>query len=160
MMVLADHILRDGLGAVQIAAQVSPYDRVWVVRNDGQIAVFMRDVDQQVEGWSRIIGGQSDGIMPDGLAGIFESIDILPIDGADDQVWVICKRKINGSFVRWVEVFTSELFNNYWEPVRVDASLTFNSTIAISAITAVTGNFVFDDSGNIVFDDAGNPITT
>lgn len=159
MMVLADHILRDGLGAVQMASQTSPYDRLWVVRNDGQISVFMRDPDQQVEGWSRLIAGVSDGISPGGLAGIFESIDILPIDGSDDQIWVICKRKINGSFVRWVEVFTAELFNNYWEPTRLDASLTFSSTLNITAISVVTGDFVFDDSGNIVFDDAGNPIT-
>lgn len=157
MMVLADHILRDGLGAVQMASQVSPYDRIWVVRADGQLAVFTRDPDQQVEGWSRIIGGQSDGISPSGLAGSFESIDIIPIDGADDQQWVICNRKINGVFTRWVEVFTPELFNNYWEPVRLDASLTFNDTAAISTITTETinGNPMLDDAGNYMFDTSG-----
>lgn len=162
MMVLADHILRDGLGAVQMASQVSPYDRVWVIRNDGQIAVFTRDPDQQVEGWSRIIGGVSDGISPDGLEGSFESVDILPIDGGDDQVWIICNRKINGVFTRFVEVFTNELFNNYWEPIRLDASLTFNDTMNITGMTVVTApdgsNFMFDDSGLIMFDNAGNPM--
>lgn len=162
MMVLADHILRDGLGAVQMASQVSPYDRIWVVRTDGQIVVFTRDPDQQVEGWSRIIGGQSDGIIPAGLAGSFESVDILPIDGQDDQVWVICNRKINGVFTRWVEVFTEELFNNYWEPVRLDASLTFNDTMSITAMSTFTPptgvNFMYDNGGNIMFDNAGNPM--
>lgn len=157
MMVLADHILRDGLGAVQMASQVSPYDRIWVVRNDGQLAVFMRDPDQQVEGWSRIVGGISDGISPDGLAGIFESIDILPIDGSDDQVWVICNRKINGVFTRWVEVFTEELFNNYWEPIRLDASLTFNDTLNISNII-IFSTPVDDDQGIQVIDNSGNLI--
>lgn len=160
MMVLADHILRDGLGAVQMATQVSPYDRVWVVRNDGQIAVFTRDAEQQVEGWSRIVGGVSDGINPAGLAGSFESIDILPIDGGDDQVWVICNRKINGIFTRWVEVFTDELFNNYWDAVRMDASLTFNDTQDIMNITSypIVGEPMYDNNGNIMFDDAGNPM--
>lgn len=162
MMVLADHILRDGLGAVQMASQVSPYDRVWVVRADGQIAVFMRDPDQQVEGWSRLVGGVSDGIAPAGLAGSFESIDILPIDGADDQVWVICNRKINGVFTRWVEVFTEELFNNYWEPIRMDASLTFNDTLAISGMSVYTPpagvNYMYDNAGNIMFDNNGQPM--
>lgn len=162
MMILADHILRDGGGAVQMAGQVSPYDRIWVIRADGQISVFMRDTDQSVEGWSRIVGGQSDGVIPAGLAGIFESIDILPIDGQDDQIWVICKRKINGSFVRWVEVFTEELFDNYWEPVRMDASLIFNDTLAITAMSVATApaghNFMLDDNGNVMLDDTGNPM--
>lgn len=153
MMVLSDHILRDGLGAVQISSQVSPYDRIWVVRADGQIAVFMRDPDQQVEGWSRIIGGVSDGPAPDGLPGIFESLDILQLDGADDQVWVICNRKLSGVMTRWVEVFTPELFNNYWEPVRLDASLTYNSTLPIAAIQ-VFSTSVTDDDNDQLFDDS------
>jgi hypothetical protein len=162
MMVLADHILRDGAGAVQMASQVSPYDRIWVVRGDGQISIFTRDAEQQVEGWSRAIGGISDGIAPNGLAGIFESLDIIPIDGADDQVWVICNRKINNVMTRWVEVFTEELFNNYWEPIRLDASLTYNDTMNITAMTSYTPNtgyiFVTDDNGNPVLDDNGNPV--
>ena len=161
MMVLSDHILRDGLGAVQIASQVSPYDRIWVVRADGQIAVFTRDPEQQVEGWSRIIGGQSDGVIPAGLAGSFESIDIIPIDGSDDQVWVICNRKINGVFTRFVEVFSNELFNNYWEPVRMDCSLTFNDTQAITAMSVTLPpsgkEFTLDEYGNITLDEYGNP---
>ena len=156
MMVLADHILRDGLGITQIASQIAPYDRIWAVRKDGQLAAFMRDPEQQVEGWSRIVGGTSDGIIPDGLPGMFESIDIVPIDGNDDQIWVICNRKINGVFQRFVEIITPEIFNNYWEPVRMDASLTFNSTLSITNI-ASTG-YMLDDAGNIMYDDAGNPM--
>jgi len=161
MMVLADHILRDGVGAVQMASQVSPYDRIWVVRADGQIAVFTRDPDQQVEGWSRIVAGQSDGVIPGGLAGTFVSLDIIPIDGADDQIWCVCQRKINGAEVYWVEVFTEELFNNYWEPVRLDASLTYNDTLNITAMTTevVPNNAMYDDAGNLMFDSSGEVMT-
>jgi hypothetical protein len=161
MMVLADHILRDGSGAVQMASQVSPYDRIWVVRGDGQIAVFTRDPDQQVEGWSRIVAGQSDGVIPGGLAGTFVSLDIIPIDGADDQIWCVCQRKINGVEVYWVEVFTDELFNNYWEPVRLDASLTYNDTLNITAMTTevVPNNAMYDDAGNLMFDSSGEVMT-
>lgn len=158
MMILADHILRDGLGAVQIAAQVSPYDRIWVVRADGQIAVFMRDPDQQVEGWSRVVAGVSDGIYPDGLQGSFESIEILPIDDSDDQVWVICNRKINGVFTRWVEVFNPELFTNFWSPIRLDASLSYNNSMNITNIQISGNNPVKDDSANLVDDDSSNQV--
>lgn len=134
-MVLSDHILRDGLGAVQMAAQSSPFDRIWVVRADGQIAVLTRDPDQQVTGWSRIIGGQSDiQLTCTGYNGTFESIAILPIPGQDDQIWVVARRSIGGVMYRFIEVFTAEIPNYYWNPTMMDASLTYDSPITITAI--------------------------
>lgn len=130
MCLLADHILRDGLGAVQIARQQSPNDRIWVVRSDGQIAIFTRNADQQVLGWCRFVGGNT-GSGP----GSFESMAILPMDGQDDQIWTACKRVVNGAIKRYVEYFTNELFENSWEPIRLDASLTYDTPVTISAMT-------------------------
>ena len=69
------------------------------------------------------------------MSGGFETICVLPIDGQDDQIWVVCNRLINGSFVRFVEMFTDELFDNYWEPVRLDASLSYDNPINITGIS-------------------------
>lgn len=136
MNLLADHILRDGQGAVQMARQQSPNDRIWVVRGDGQIAILTRNNEQQVTGWCRIVGGESDfTVTCNGLNGYFETITILPIDGEDDQVWVVCQRRINGTFKRFVEVFTDELFDFDWEPVRMDSSLSYNNPLDITAIS-------------------------
>jgi hypothetical protein len=134
-MVLADHILRDGLGAVQMASQSSPTDRIWIIRADGQIAVLTRDPEQQVTGWCRIVGGESDITQSCvGYSGTFESICIIPLDGQDDQVWVVAKRSINGVLYRYIEIFTAELFQNYWEPVRMDCSYTYDNPITITDI--------------------------
>lgn len=136
MNLLADHILRDGLGAVQMARQTSPNDRMWIIRGDGQIAVLTRNPEQQVTGWNRIVGGESDfTITCNGLNGSFESITILPIDGKDDQIWVVCQRRVGGVFKRFIEIFTDEIFTNYWEPIRMDASLSYDSPINITAIS-------------------------
>lgn len=136
MNLLADHILRDGQGAVQMARQQSPNDRIWIIRTDGQIAILTRNPDQQVTGWCRVIGGESDFTAScNGLSGGFETITVLPIDGADDQVWVVCQRLIGGTFKRFVEVFTEELFQEYWEPVRLDSSLSLNEPIMITGIS-------------------------
>lgn len=130
MTLLSDHILRDGGGVRQIARQQSPTDRIWCVRNDGQLAVFTRNVDQQVLGWSRcVLGNTAYG------PGQVESIAILPLDGADDQIWVVVKRIVNGVTTRFVEYFTEEMFDKYWEPIRLDSSLSLNSPITITAIT-------------------------
>lgn len=130
MNLLADHILRDGGGAVQIARQQSPTDRIWCIRQDGQIAVFTRNAEQQVLSWCRITAGYTSS-----GPGVFESIAILPQDAADDQVWVVVKRIINGSVKRYVEYFTPELFTYDWEPVRVDSSLSYDNPISITAVT-------------------------
>jgi len=127
---LADHILQDGSGAKEIAYQQAPNDRLWVVRNDGQIAVMTRNIKQQVLGWSRIVSGSdSRG------AGIFESIAVIPQEDDRDEVWVIVKRYINGSYVRYVEFFTDEDFDYAYEPIRLDSALTLDNPKDITAIT-------------------------
>jgi hypothetical protein len=133
MNIFADHILRDGGGAVEMAHQQSPNDRIWIVRADGQIAILCRNAEQQVMGWSRRIAGTSSG-----YAGKFESLAILQIDGADDQIWVVTRRIINGTVCRYVEYFSSEKFTNMWEPVRVDCALSLNSPKTISGATAAS----------------------
>ena len=136
MNLLANHILRDGDGAVQMARQQSPHDRIWIVRGDGEIAVLTRNPEQQITGWCRVIGGESDFTATcNGLNGRFETITVLPIDGGDDQIWVVCERRISGSFKRFVEVFTDELFEEDWEPVRVDCSLSLDEPLDITAIS-------------------------
>lgn len=145
---LADHILNAPLptntpargdnetgGIYEIDSQQSPNDRLWIVRNDGQIAVLTRNVRQEITGWGRVIGGAT--VSCDGKSGIgiFESTAIMQLDGAQDIVWVISNRIINGSVKRFVEYFTKENFKYDWDPVRVDCSLTLDSPISITAIT-------------------------
>lgn len=132
MTELADHILRDGNGAYSMDYQQTPNDRIWVLRNDGQIALLNRNNEQQIKGWTRRISAFDSMSM-----GIFESIAIIQQDNTDDQIWVIVKRTINGSTVRYVEYFTSEYFTYEWEPVLLDSSLTLDNPLFISGINAL-----------------------
>jgi hypothetical protein len=131
MNLLADHILREGDGAVEMQHQQSPNDRLWIVRNDGEIAVLTRNSGQEVMGWSRIVAGST--VMGPGL---FESIAIIQQDSGDDQVWVIVNRLMHdGSVKRYVEFFTGETFDNDWDAVRVDCSLTYDTPKTITNAT-------------------------
>ncbi len=144
---LADHILQveiqnaiffrgDNLsgGAFDLDAQQSPNNRIWIIRNDGQIVVLTRNVREEVNGWSHITAGKT--VSCDGKSGTgqFESIAVIPQDGASDQIWVIVNRIINGTTKRFVEFFTTEDIKYEWEPVRLDCSLTLDTPIAITAI--------------------------
>lgn len=130
MTLLADHILRDGGGGIEIDRQQSPNDRIWATRSDGQISVFTRNTEQQILAWCRLIAG-STAAGP----GIFESGAILPMEGSDDQIWYSVKHNINGSTKRYIQYFLPEVFGNYWDPVRLDCSLTYDTPIAISGMT-------------------------
>lgn len=130
MTLLADHILRDGGGCSQIARQQSPCDRIWCVRNDGQIAVFTRNPEQQVLSWCRIVMGYTAA-----GPGVVETVAILPQDSGDDIVWCVVKRIVNGVTYRFVEYFTYELFTYDWDPLRLDASVSVDIPVTISGIT-------------------------
>lgn len=137
MTLLAEHILIDGDGAVDIAHQQSPNDRIWVVRNDGQMSVLTRNPEQDVMGWVRIAAGY-DATGP----GKFESVCVIPKQNADDQVWAIVKRNINGTDTRFVEYFTVENFDEDWDAVQVDCSLTLDTPITISGVTTASPGVV------------------
>jgi hypothetical protein len=137
MNLLADHILRDGDGAVFFDKQQSPNSRFWIGRSDGQIAVLTRNPEQDVMGWSRIVAG-STAAGP----GLFEAVSITRQDDEDDQICVIVKRNITGSVKRYIEYFSPEMFVNQWEPIRLDCSLTYNSPKTISGISNATQGIV------------------
>jgi hypothetical protein len=137
MTLLADHILRDGGGAVQMARQESPNDRLWIPRLDGQMAILTRNVEQQVFGWVRFIAGATSG-----GNGTYNSVAIEPVDGGDDAVYVAVSRVVNGTPVQFIEMFTPELFQNPWEPCRLDASLSINNPITITGISVASPGVV------------------
>lgn len=146
--ILADHILQVNIsdaiffrgddqtgGVFDLDSQQSPNNRIWIIKNDGQMAVLTRNVRQEINGWFRINAGET--VSCDGKSGTgqFESISIIPQEGDSDQIWVIVNRLINGSTKRFVEFFTSESLKYEWDPVRLDCSLTLDNPVSITSIT-------------------------
>ena len=93
--VLSEHIPRGGIYEMAFAQE--PDQVVWMVRGDGVLATMSIDRDQDVIGWARRT-----------TDGLFESVASIP-NGAEDQVWVIVKRTIDGADVRYVEYMDSTL---------------------------------------------------
>lgn len=93
LAVLAERLTRAGI--VDIAYQAEPYSIIWTVLKSGALAGFTYDQDQDVTGWHRHrLGG----------SGIAEAITTIPsTDGLGEELWVITRRTINGSAVRYVE---------------------------------------------------------
>ena len=131
MTILAEHISEGGI--TQMAYQQEPNSILWLVRGDGQLIGFTYQRDQQVTAWHRHIFGGSFG---SGQA-VCESVAVIPTDDSEYQVWVIIKRTIDGSTVRYVEYL-----NNFDFDETDDTSFNFlDSQLAYdgSATTTISG---------------------
>ncbi len=98
LTVLAEHITVSGVTAM--AYQQEPDSVIWCMKNDGALAGFTLNKEQDVRGWhSHFIGGYSDA---NDEHAIVESIDVIPADGTD-ELWLIVRRLINGVTKRYIE---------------------------------------------------------
>jgi len=140
---LAEHITKGGL--VELAYQQEPYSIVWAVRNDGTLLGFTYDRTEDVLGWHRhIVGGVSDA---NGTQAQVESVAVIPsADGSYDELWLVVKRYIDGSTVRYVEYMVA-----YWDDETaqedaffVDSGLTYDGAAAttISGLDHLEGETV------------------
>lgn len=131
--ILAEHILRQGSGVVDIAYQEEPDSNIWTVREDGQCPTLTFQKAQEVAGWGR----QKFGASKVGPA-VVESVAVIPGED-EDQVWACVKRTINGSVRRYVEYLTPTFYVSDTvdkeNAVFSDCSLTYSG----AATNTVTG---------------------
>jgi hypothetical protein len=87
---LAEHTTRTGI--VENAYQRVPDAILWFVRGDGQLVSMTYEREQQVVGFARHI-----------TDGVVESVATINGTNAEDEVWLLVRRTINGAAVRYVE---------------------------------------------------------
>jgi len=142
LTLLADHISQSGIDEIAFARE--PNSVVWCVRGDGVLLGLTNVTAQRVFAWHRHVIGGSFG---DGAA-VVESVAVIPSTAGDpssagrtniphDQVWLIVKRTIDGSTVRYVEFIEDDFSDTdvLADAFFVDSGLTYNST----ATTTITG---------------------
>lgn len=93
----AEHITLGGV--LQMAYQQEPDSILWAVRGDGALLSCTLDRDESVLAWARHY-----------TQGAVESAATIP-NGNTDQTWLIVRRYINGSAVRFIEVM-----DGAWQP--------------------------------------------
>ncbi len=120
LLFLAEHL---GLpGVKQLAYADTPDSQIFAVMNDGTMIVASYLRAQQVIGWTRYE-----------TEGLFESVQTLSTENAD-EVWVVVKRTVNGSDVRYIERFD---FTDIEDPLAgfSDSYLTYSDPKTITTIT-------------------------
>lgn len=132
LCIVSEHILREGLGAVQLAYQREPNNVIWALTDDGKLSTFTYERDQQVAAWTKQTLS--------GPAAFVESIAVTGSNqGKDDLVYVVVRRTINGQTKRYIERFAPDYFAQSLTDTAnfffVDCGLTYSGV----PVTSVTG---------------------
>lgn len=160
LSILAEHILRIS-PALRLSYQQDPNSVVWVQRENGELAGWTLENEQQIIAAHRHEFG---GSFLGGRARV-ETLATIPASGfSQDQTWFVVKRTIDGSTKQYIEYFAPQ-FNPGVEPgspneelVRgvenaffVDCGLTLDNPIIITdvEIQEFSGNdlIVFQTDG-------------
>lgn len=96
--VLSEHLTESGV--VDMAYQQEPESVMWLVRADGALASVTVDREQDVIGWASHT-----------TDGAYESVATVPVAGGE-EAWLVVKRHVNGSDVRYIERFDTSLYTH------------------------------------------------
>jgi hypothetical protein len=122
----APHLF-DNYTLVDMAYAKAPTPIVWAISSSGKLLGLTYVPEQQVGAWH-----QHD------TDGTFESCCVVA-EGDEDVLYVVVKRTVNGSSVRYIERQRSRLFTDQADAFFVDAGATFNGTNTSATTVTVSG---------------------
>lgn len=109
LTVTASHLVT-GYTLVDAAYQQTPHSVCWFVRSDGVLLSLTYSRETGVFGWAR---HDTDGLV--------ESVAVVP-EGTEDAVYVIIRRTINSSTVRYLERLADRTDTTYL-PIAMDSAV-------------------------------------
>ena len=120
--------LFDGYDIVDMAYSKAPLPIVWFTSTSGKLLGLTYVPEQQIGAWHQ----------HDTLHGTFESVCCVA-EGAEDFLYVVVRRYINGSYVRYIERMASRAFSDQADAFFVDSGLTFDGTNTGSDTMTLSG---------------------
>lgn len=121
--VLARHLL-DYNDIVDWSFAPSPYDLIWLVRDDGTALVLTYQNEQEVYAWTRAT-----------TQGDFKSVAVVR-EGNKDTPYFLVRRTINGTVKQFIERLDEREFSDLQDAFCVDAGLSLDLPITITNMTA------------------------
>ena len=110
----------------------APFPICWFVNDDGELLGLTYVPEQEVRAWHR-----------HDTDGLFESVCAIP-EGSEDAIYLVVKRNINGSDVRYIERMASRFFVNPEDAFFVDCGATYDgaATDTITGLSHLEGETV------------------
>lgn len=138
LTVLAEHIT-DGGGVTAMAYQQEPDLLLWCVRADGAMLSCTLDRDQSVIGWAKHY-----------TEGAFESVATIP-NGEREETWLVVRRTVNGSTVRYLELIDDAFKPIYEKPGTEFTGFPPAPVLTTYGFTVDAGRSFDNDLGQTVF---------
>lgn len=113
--IMAPHLF-NGFTVVDMAYARAPEPTLWCVRSDGVLLGMTYVPEQQVYAWHQ-----------HNTDGFFESCAVVT-EGAEDALYLLARRTVNGRSVRYIERLHSRIFVDQEDAFYVDCGLTYDGT--------------------------------
>ena len=121
--------LFDGYDIKDITYAKAPMPLVWFTSTSGKLLGLTYVPEQQIGAWHQ----------HDTLHGTFESVCCVA-EGAEDFLYVVVRRYINGSYVRYIERMASRAFSDQKDAFFVDSGITYDGTNTGSTTMTISGS--------------------
>lgn len=141
LSIMSEHLFEDQ-NIEEMAYAAEPYGILWCVRDDGVLLGLTYQREHQVWGWHQHT-----------TDGVIESVATITEDDRD-ALYMIVKRTIDGSSVRYVERMEPRFTNDAADSFFVDSGLSYNG----AATTTITGLDHLEGEDVAVLSD-GNEVT-
>jgi hypothetical protein len=146
LTVFSEHISTSGIR--DFVYQSDPDPIIWAIKEDGTLIGMTYERELGTAGWHR-----------HDLSGIVEDIAVVP-GALEDEVWLIVRREINSSIVRYMEYFNPRSFTNQEDGYYVDAGIT-SEWDGTTKLTTVSGlNHLEGETVAVSVDGANHPDRT
>jgi len=128
LSLFAEHLFRpekDGVPrtVVSMAFAQNPDSLIWCVLSDGSAASLTYRREEKIWGW----GSHT-------TQGYYERVCVVP-EGTEDVAYFICKRYLNGAFVRTIERMQTRTLASSKDGFFVDCGLSWDVPIAIGSVS-------------------------
>lgn len=121
--------------------QKTPDSIIWAVRSDGTLLGLSYVREHQLWGWHR-----------HDFDGTAERVVSIP-DGDEDAVYLVIKRTINGSDVRYIEKFASRKIDDVIDNIFMDSALTYDGRNTNSShLMTLSGGTTWTYTDNLTLD--------
>jgi hypothetical protein len=124
--------LFDHYDITDMAYSKAPQPILWFISTSGKLLGLTYVPEQQIGAWHQ----------HDTVNGIFESCCCVA-EGAEDALYVVVKRYINGAYVRYIERFATRRFDDLEDAFFVDCGLTYDGTNVAATTMTLTGGVLW-----------------
>jgi len=133
MSIRSAHLF-DNFEISDMAFAKAPMQMIWFISSSGMLLGLTYVPEQQIGAWHK-----------HDTDGVFESCTVVA-EGNEDRLYVVVKRVVNGSTVRYIERMASRHFDSIEDAFFVDSGATYDGTNTTATTVTVSGGTTWGPS--------------